>query len=182
MSNGKPVQVAAPGSKVTLHAVADDPDGDPLEYRWVLPDTPGFVLSTANSELVWTVPNLKKRFPITVVVSDKRGGYTQSGIFVDASSQRATFSGTVLDPTGRAIERAQIDVNGRLISTNSTGWFSFNVPIADRYVMNIRKPGLEAPNPDFSPFVWKKAVPRGIICSGSTGYADRRGRPYEHRV
>jgi hypothetical protein len=37
-------------------------------------------------------------------------------------------------------------------------------------------------SPDFSPMVWKKAVPRGIICSGSTGYADRRGRPYEHRV
>jgi hypothetical protein len=37
-------------------------------------------------------------------------------------------------------------------------------------------------SPDFSPVVWKKAVPRGIICSGSTGYADRRGRPYEHRV
>jgi hypothetical protein len=37
-------------------------------------------------------------------------------------------------------------------------------------------------NPDFSPVVWKKAVPRGIICSGSTGYADIRGRPYEHRV
>jgi hypothetical protein len=41
---------------------------------------------------------------------------------------------------------------------------------------------LPAPNPDFSPVVWKKAVPRGIICSGSTGYADIRGRPYEHRV
>jgi type ISP restriction-modification system protein len=37
-------------------------------------------------------------------------------------------------------------------------------------------------SPDFSPVVWKKAVPRGIICSGTTGYADRRGRPYEHRV
>jgi hypothetical protein len=24
-------------------------------------------------------------------------------------------------------------------------------------------------SPDFSPVVWKKAVPRGIICSGSTG-------------
>jgi hypothetical protein len=41
---------------------------------------------------------------------------------------------------------------------------------------------LSALSPDFSPVVWKKAVPRGIICSRSTGYADRRGRPYEHRV
>ena len=38
------------------------------------------------------------------------------------------------------------------------------------------------PSPDFSPVVWKKAVPRGIICSGSTCYSDIRGRPYEHRV
>ena len=37
-------------------------------------------------------------------------------------------------------------------------------------------------SPDFSPVVWKKAVPRGIICSGSTCYSDIRGRPYEHRV
>ena len=31
--NGKPIQVAAPGREVTLHAVADDPDGDKLEFR-----------------------------------------------------------------------------------------------------------------------------------------------------
>jgi hypothetical protein len=145
-SNGKPVQIAAPGSQVRLHAVADDPDGDKLEYHWLLPDASGFVSPTTDSELDWTVPNLKKRFTITVVVSDRRGGYTQSGITVDASSQRATFSGTVRDPAGNPIERALIDVNGRLINTDSTGWFSFNVPIADRYVMNIRKPGLEGSN------------------------------------
>lgn len=163
-ANGKPVQVAVPGSQVKLHAVADDPDGDKLEYRWELPDAGGVVSPTTNSELVWTVPNLKKRFPIKVVVSDKRGGYTESGMFVDASSQRATFSGTVLDPTGKAIEGAQIDVNGRLISTDSTGWFGFNVPIADRYVMNIRKSGLEDPTaPGFgtASFIYRAPVAAG---------------------
>jgi len=146
MANGKLVQVAAPGSQLTLHAVADDPDNDQLEYRWILPDAPGLVGPTSSSELVWTVPNQRKRFPITVVVSDKRGGYARSGVSINASLDRAIFSGTVLDPSGNGVERAQIDVNGRLISTDSTGWFSFNVPVADRYVMNIRKTGLDEPN------------------------------------
>ena len=164
MQNGKPVQVADPGSQVTLHALADDPDGDQLEFRWVLPDAPGFVGPTTNPELVWKVPNQKKRHAITVVATDKRGGYTQRAIIVDASSQRATFSGTVLDPTGKAIDGAQVDVNGRLISTNSKGWFSFNVPIADKYVMNIRKPGLERPNmPGFgtASFIYQGSVVAG---------------------
>jgi hypothetical protein len=52
----------------------------------------------------------------------------------------------------------------------------------NRLVVLLSLLGTGAANPDFSPVVWKKAVPRGIICSGSTGYADRRGRPYEHRV
>jgi hypothetical protein len=49
-------------------------------------------------------------------------------------------------------------------------------------VASQKAPPRGGANPDFSPVVWKKAVPRGIICSGSTGYADIRGRPYEHRV
>lgn len=111
-ANGKPVQVAAPGSQVTLHAVTDDPDNDKLEYRWQLPDATGVTGPNPSGDLVWDVPNLKKRFPITVVVSDRRGGYAKGMITIDASTPRATFSGHVVDQGGNAIERAQVDVNG----------------------------------------------------------------------
>lgn len=143
-ANGKVLQVAAPGSQVVLNAIADDPEGDKLEYSWVLPDAKGVVVPTTSSTLTWTVPNQKRRYAIALVVSDKRGGYRQTGITIDASSQRALFGGTVVDPSGKAIEQAQIDVNGRLVSTNSKGIFRLETPIADRYVMNIRKPGLES--------------------------------------
>jgi cytochrome c5 len=162
-ANGKPVQVAALGSQVSLHAVADDPDGDALDYRWILPDAPP-VGPTTSPDLSWTVPNSKQRYAITVVVSDRRGGYTQNGIIIDAASERARFSGTVVDPDGHPIENAQIDVNGRLIATNSSGWFGFDVPIADRYVTNIRKPGLESTNlPSFgtASVIYRSAVPAG---------------------
>jgi hypothetical protein len=45
-----------------------------------------------------------------------------------------------------------------------------------------RRRAARTASPDSSPVVWKKAVRLGIICSGSIGYACRRGRPYEHRV
>jgi hypothetical protein len=159
-SGGKPIQNVPLGSQVALHAVSEDPNGDSLQYRWLLPDG-STVGPTANRDLTWTVPNSQQRFAFTVVVSDRRGGYAQNGISIDASSQRATFSGTVVDPVGNPIEDAQVDVNGRLISTNSSGRFSYDVPLADRYVMNIRKPGIASPNlPAFgtASFIYQASV------------------------
>jgi len=163
MANGKPVQIAAPGSQVTLHAIADDPDGDALEYRWVLPDGAPPVGPVTSPDLNWTVPNLRHRFSITVVVSDKRGGYASNGITIDAASQRATFSGTVVDPDGAAIEAAQVEVNGRLVNTDSVGHFALEAPIADRYVMNIRKPGFSTPASAFgtASYIYRASVPAG---------------------
>lgn len=163
-ANGKPVQVAAPGSQVVLHAIADDPDNDKLEYRWQVPDAPNVVGPNTTGDLVWNVPNVKSRFPITVVVSDKRGGYAKGSISIDASTQRATFSGHVRDQSGNAIERAQVEINGRLINTDPRGWFSFNVPIKDRYVMNIKKSGLDgSPSGGFGPasYIYRSSVTAG---------------------
>src|SRR5262249_36396314 len=103
------------------------------------------------------------RFSITVVVSDKRGGYTSNGITIDAASQRATFSGTVVDPSGNAIEAAQGDVNGRLVNTDSLGHFAPETRIADRYVMNIRKPGFSTPASAFgtASYIYQTSVPAG---------------------
>jgi mono/diheme cytochrome c family protein/cytochrome c5 len=162
--NSKVIQVAKPGSQIQLNAVADDPDGDKLEYLWVLPDSTNAVVPTTDSTLIWNVPNVKRRYAITLVARDKRGGYAEKAITIDASNQRAAFGGTVSDPNGTPIERAQVEVNGRLTNTNSKGWFSFNVPIADRYVMNIRKPELESGSTfgyGTASYIYRGSVPVG---------------------
>lgn len=142
---GKPVQIATPGSNITLHAVADHPDGQKLQYRWLLPDGQS-VGPTSDAELQWKVPSQRGRFPISVLVSDDRGGYTRSGITVTATTSGAPFNGVVVDTHNQPIAGAQVEVNGRLINANAQGRFNFSVPLADRYVMTIRSAGLEAAN------------------------------------
>jgi cytochrome c5 len=143
--NGKPIQVAVPGSAVTLTAVTDDPDADQLEYRWLLPD--GQIVGPTNDpELKWTVPTREGSYTITVLVSDNRGGYISDALSVTATSRGVPFSGTVVEASGAAISGAQIDVNGRLTNTNNMGWFSYEVPVDDKYVFTIRKPSVNAPN------------------------------------
>ncbi|MEK6282989.1 MAG: hypothetical protein AABN95_21740 [Acidobacteriota bacterium] len=135
--NGKPLQMAAPGSAVVLKAVAEDREKDKLEYRWMLPD--GVTIGpTTDSEVNWTVPSRNGRFPVTVLVSDNRGGYTRSAFSVVAKSGGVPFSGTVVDPNGTGVAGALIQLNGRIANTNSAGRFSLEVPLEDKYVLTIR--------------------------------------------
>lgn len=145
---GKRLQMAAPGSAVVLKAVAEDREGDKLEYRWMLPD--GVTIGpTTDSEVNWTVPSRSGRFPVTVLVSDNRGGYTRSSFSVLATSGGVPFSGTVVDPNGTGVSGALIQVNGRIANTNSAGRFSLEVPLDDKYVLTIRGGSGGAPNPAY---------------------------------
>ena len=144
MAGGKPVQVANPGGTIDLHAVADDPNGDKLEYRWLLPD--GQVVGPTTDEVLhFDVPAQKANLLVAVLVSDGRGGFARSGISIRAEAPVAWFSGTVTDMFGQEINGALIEVNGRLANTNLSGAFRLNVPTDDRYVMTIRNPGVAAP-------------------------------------
>ncbi|MCU1268548.1 MAG: domain containing protein [Acidobacteria bacterium] len=148
ISGGKAVQLAAPGSTIKLKAVAEDPEGDKLEYRWMLPD--GTIVGpTTDSEVSWTVPTRSGSFPITVLVSDNRGGYTRSAFAVTAKSGGVPFSGTVVEPGGMGVAGALIEVNGRITNANSSGRFNFEVPVDDKYVMTIRSNPGGAPNPAY---------------------------------
>ncbi|SMF56569.1 PKD domain-containing protein [Tistlia consotensis] len=163
LAGGKPVQVAQPGGKVDLLAVTRDRDGDKLSYRWLLPD--GSVVGpTTDSKLTWQIPAKAGNYPVTVVVSDQRGGYAKTSVVIKASTGGATFSGTVLDGFGLPVNGAQVEVNGRLVNTNVQGWFSFAVPVKDRYVMNIRSLGLQSPNQrgfGTASFVYKAPIAGG---------------------
>ncbi len=143
--NGKPIQIAKPGSAVTLTAVAEDRDSDKLQYRWLLPD--GSVSGPSNSpQLKFTLPGRVGQHGVEVVVSDGRGGYSKNTISINATNGGVPFNGTVVDQAGAPITGALIEVNGRLMNTNSAGLFRLEVPVSDKYVFTIRKPGLEAPN------------------------------------
>lgn len=139
------LQIAAPGSAIKLKTVAEDRDKDQLEYRWLLPG--GVVVGpTTDSEVPFTVPGRVGRYPVTVLVSDNRGGYTESSISVTAKTGGVPFSGTVVDPNGTGIAGAQVEINGRFTNANSAGRFSFEVPLADKYVMAIRSVPGGGPN------------------------------------
>ena len=139
------LQITAPGSALKLKTVAEDRDRDKLEYRWLLPG--GVVVGpTSDSEVPLTVPSRVGRYPVTVLVSDNRGGYAEGSFSVMAKTGGVPFSGTVVDPNGTGVSGAQIEINGRFTNANSAGRFSFEVPLADKYVMAIRSVPGGGPN------------------------------------
>jgi len=53
-------------------ATAQDPDGDPLTFRWT---TPTGALATPNAvQSIWTAPQQEGTVPVTVTVNDGKGG------------------------------------------------------------------------------------------------------------
>jgi outer membrane protein OmpA-like peptidoglycan-associated protein len=60
------------GRTSTVTATAQDPDGDPLTYRWTAPT--GTLANPAQRQTVWTAPQQEGRVPVTVTVNDGRGG------------------------------------------------------------------------------------------------------------
>ena len=138
---GRRVQVAKPGSTVTLEAHADDPDGDPLRYTWLPADGAGALSALAGQKVTWTLPNLPGLYSVTVFVDDGKGGYKGSSLSLRTDDLGVPFSGRVVDTGGAVVPGATIDVNGQLSVASAQGIFALRVKEAARYVMNIRKPG-----------------------------------------
>ena len=74
-----PCTVAA-GRTVTLHADAQDADGDALTYAWSAPS--GAAAPAASKQTTWTAPSAEGPVPITVRVSDGKGGIASDVITV----------------------------------------------------------------------------------------------------
>jgi outer membrane protein OmpA-like peptidoglycan-associated protein len=60
------------GKSVTLTADAQDPDGDPITYRWSAPA--GTLQNPADRQTLWTAPMEPGPVPATINVDDGRGG------------------------------------------------------------------------------------------------------------
>jgi len=60
------------GQQATVRADANDPDGDTLTYRWTTPN--GSLASPTDRTSQWTAPQQEGPVPVTVTVSDGKGG------------------------------------------------------------------------------------------------------------
>lgn len=66
------------GRVSTVTADAQDPDGDPLTYRWSA--NTGSFTSAANRQTPWTAPNTPGTVPVTVTVTDSRGASATASV------------------------------------------------------------------------------------------------------
>jgi len=130
---------AAVGDLVKVTARASDPNGDALEYRWILPDGSSVLHSAAGQTVAYQLPNRRGRYQFTAVVYDGKGGYDSENIAI--STEGIRFAGTVAATDAPTIPGAQVEVNGAATTTDGAGYFQILVPESSRYVLNIRKEG-----------------------------------------
>jgi Big-like domain-containing protein len=133
-------QGVAPGTAVSLAAVATDPNGNPLTYHWksssgTLPDT---VASTAT----WTVPSNPGTYSAYVSVNDNRGGFMTRKVEVTVrATATVLFSGAVHDRLHHGILGATIRFGSLSATSDARGNFSLYVPQSTSYLMSIEKEG-----------------------------------------
>jgi len=68
------------GKVSTVSADAQDPDGDPLTYRWTT--NTGSLTSPTNRQTPWTAPMVVGPVPVTVTVNDGRGGTASANVTI----------------------------------------------------------------------------------------------------
>jgi hypothetical protein len=68
------------GRAVTLNADAQDADGDTLTYMWTAPS--GAAAAASSKQTTWTAPSTAGPVPITVRVSDGKGGIASDVITI----------------------------------------------------------------------------------------------------
>jgi outer membrane protein OmpA-like peptidoglycan-associated protein len=68
------------GKSSTVSADAQDPDGDPLIYRWTAPA--GSLANPAIRQTIWTAPLQEGPVRVTVTVDDNRGGTASDSVVI----------------------------------------------------------------------------------------------------
>lgn len=87
-----------PGARVALSVVADDPDGDPLTFRWDDGGCGGTFDAQGATSTTWTAPALPAPCTLGVSVADGRGGTNRSTLVVNVSTVTGSANGGASAP------------------------------------------------------------------------------------
>lgn len=137
---GRGVRGGVGGEVLTTVDEIVDTDGDATEIEWKSEYASGEPNLTRQGRVVsWRLPSGAGGYSLYAVVSDGRGGYARGSVESTIDKQIELFTGMAVDrTTGEPIVQAEVEVNGRFTETNDDGFYSLQVPLAERYVLNIR--------------------------------------------
>jgi outer membrane protein OmpA-like peptidoglycan-associated protein len=142
------------GKTSTVTADAQDPDGDPLTYRWTTGS--GTLSSPTNRQTPWTAPNVEGPVRVTVTVSDGKGGtatdtvtinvirpaaktYTFEDVHFDFD--RFTLRPDALRVLDEAVTAMQADPNLKLTIEGHTcniGTAEYNLALGERRAQAVK--------------------------------------------
>ena len=71
------------GNTATVSAVAQDPDGDAVTYAWTTPG--GTLANPAGAQTQWTAPMVEGPVPVTITVTDGKGGTATDAITIQVT-------------------------------------------------------------------------------------------------
>jgi outer membrane protein OmpA-like peptidoglycan-associated protein len=142
------------GKTSTVTADAQDPDGDPLTYRWTTGS--GTLSSPTNRQTPWIAPNVEGPVRVTVTVSDGKGGtatdtvtinvirpaaktYTFEDVHFDFD--RFTLRPDALRVLDEAVTAMQADPNLKLTIEGHTcniGTAEYNLALGERRAQAVK--------------------------------------------
>jgi outer membrane protein OmpA-like peptidoglycan-associated protein len=145
------------GQTSTVTATAQDPDGDQLTFRWT---APAGALATPNAaQSVWTAPQQVGSVPITITVSDGKGGTATDMTTIQVTAapaapvvqltfediyfdfDRSTLRPEALRLLDDAVTRLNANPDKNLIIEGHTcniGTAEYNLALGDRRAASVR--------------------------------------------
>ena len=135
------VRRAAPGDVVRATVQAADGDGDTLHYRWT--DDSGRALGLPDAPSVdWPLLDGATVNTLHVQVSDGLGGFAAGRRGLRAGAGAILFAGKVFNRQGHApVAGARVSLNQVVAQTDAAGRFQVSVADADKFLLNVSKPG-----------------------------------------